>query len=451
MDISGTGATLWPLTTGNNDNPTLTQGKPTSFFLNTVPDRCPTAPLAYYLPVVYVTFYATLTQPASGANVIQYDALISSILQSVQWQQAFHGTVVSSNHVLGVDLPVIEYYANGYRYATRRRPPIPTTAGATNIEYTVAITPSVSRLGRLMGDTAPMAAMLQTSQLQLNITPGTGTGSINALSPGATLTNITCRASAALVPRNELVLGTPVETILHQVVSGTNSTQVQINGFGTTTQLTGVQNKGGVVHLGELTNALGPNNLQGGVFSADNATQLNFPWRGQSQTNHMEAIVAANWLSAMPNSRPQVFPAQVTGGDSEFNDPPYVMGTNDDASSATGLDLKTAYAFWLVQGGNDCTLANLQTANSDQSYFLTVTGGFSAGTHQILAFYARAFTQNMVNDWVTLITRGGSNSLAAYVLGGTSALSAAKLRQRAPKTAHILTADNLAYLPWQLA
>jgi hypothetical protein len=126
------------------------------------------------------------------------------------------------------------------------------------------------------------------------------------------------------------------------------------------------------------------------------------------------------------------------------------MGTNDDSASTSGLDLKTAYAFWLVQGGNDLSLANVQTANSDQSYFLTVTGGFSAGTHQILAFYARAWTQNMVNDWVTLITKGGSSSLAAYVLGGTSNVAKATLRQRAPKGAYTLTPDNLAYLPWQL-
>lgn len=447
MDLAGTGGQLWPLTTGNNDNPTLTQGKPTSFFCNTVPDRCPTAPLAYYLPVVFLTIYGNLVQSGTLGSSIPWDKLVGALIDSVDWINAWHGTVVSANHVLGTQLPLVEYYSNGFRYAARRRPPYPATAGTYPVEYTVAITPSVSRLGRLMGDTAQLAALFQTSQIKLNVAAASV---LTGYSTGATFTSLSARMSAALVPRNELVLGTPVETILHQVVAGSNSNQVQIKGFGTDTMLTGVENKGGVVWLGELTNTLG----MGGAFLAENVTQFSFPWRGQDQIQHVEAFNSMQALANMPNDRANTFPTIVVGGDAEFNNPPYTMDKSDqNTTTSTHMDLTSLLAWIMVQGGNDLSLADVQTADRDQSYFLTVTGGFTGATHLILAFYARQWQDTMKASWVKKITSGGTNgidSLAAYVLGGTQNVAKAQLRQRAPHAKHQLTADNLAYLPWQL-
>jgi hypothetical protein len=448
MDLVGTGGQLWPLTTGNNDNPTLTQGKPTSFFCNTVPDRCPTAPLAYYLPVVLLTIYATLNQPASGASTIAWDRLPAALLDSIDWITAWHGTVVSANHVFGSQLNLVEFYSNGFRYAARRRPPYPTTTGAYPVEYTFAVTPSVSRLGRLMADTAQLALLFQTSQLKINIA---ASSVLDGLSTGATFTNLSARASAVLVPRNELVLGTPVETILHQVVAGSNSNQVQIKGFGTDTMLTGVESKGGVVWLGELTTANG----QGGAFAAENVTQFSFPWRGQTQMQHVEGFVSMNSLSNMVNDRANTFPTVVAGGDGEFNNPPYGMDKSDqNTTTSTHMDLTKLLAWIMVQGGNDLALSDLQTAYKDESYFLTVTGGFTGATHLILAMYARQWTETMRTSWVKKITAGGANgmdSLASYVLGGPTGVAKAQMHQRTPHGKHYLTADNLAYLPYQFS
>lgn len=446
MDLAGTGTQLWPLTTGNNDNPTLTQGKPTSFFCNTVPDRCPTAPMAYYLPLVFLTIAGIYTQGGGTGVLTPWDVFVGFLIDSVDWLTAWHGTVVSSSHVLGNQLPVVEFYANGFRYAMRRRPPFPAASGAYPFEYTVAITPSVSRLGRLMNNTSQLAKLFQTSQLKINIAPASVA---TTFSPGCTLTSLTARTTAVLVPRNELVLGTPVETILHQVVAGSNSNQVQIKGFGTDTMLNGVESKGGVVFLGELTNTIG----MGGAFLAENVNQFSFPWRGQTQLQHIQAMIAANALGNMSNDRPQTFPTVVAGGDAEFNNPPYNMATSDQpTTTSTLMDLK-GLMFWPlgVQGGNDLSLSDVQTADSDKSYFLNVTGGFTGPTHLILAMYARQFQETMRRSWVKQITEGGTDSLAAYVLGGTAKVASAQMRQRAPSAKHTLTADNLAYLPWQFA
>ncbi len=439
---NGTGAQLWPLTTGNNDNPDLTAGGQVSFFFNSVPDRCPSGPLAYYLPIVLLTITGTLTQPASGSALVYWDQLISALLTSVQLQNAWHGTVISANHVKGTNLPLVEYISNGYRFGSRRRPPVPDAAGAYPFRYTIALTPSVSRLGRLESSTSQLAALFSQAQLQIQVAPASV---ITGLSPGATIGSLKAKASAVLVPRNELVLGTPVETIMHQVVAGSSSNQVLINGFGTETMLTGVQNKGGVVYLGELTSNLG------GCFDSEDVEFFNFPWRGQGPVYDIDGYVAMSQLANLPNDRPQVLPQPISGGDSEFTDYPYSMNSDDSfiASESTPKTYANLQAWNLgVQGGNELDLTDLQTADGDQSYFLSVNGGFDSGSHLVVGMYAKAWQENMAKDWLKQVTKGGGSSLAAYVLG--QGYTGAKFEQRAPRTKHIVTADQATYLPWQM-
>jgi hypothetical protein len=438
----GTGAQPWPLTTGNNDNPSLTQGRPTSFFCNTVPDRCPTGPLAYILPFVVLTIYGNIVQPASTGSVIYTDDLTGALIDSVDWITAWHGTPVSANHVNGANLPVVEYVAGGYRYALKRRPATAAASGTYPFQLSVAIPASSSRLGTLMRDTSQLALLFQTSQLKVNVAAATV---LDGLSTGATFTNLTARCSAILYPTSELVLGTAVENILHQTVAGTNSPQVQIKGFGTDTMLNGVQSKGGVMFLAELTDV----GLQDGVFTAEDVQQFSFPWRGQQQTQHIESLLSP-FIQALPQ-RLVTQPTIVVGGDAEFAGFPYNMRNSDQATTtATSMDEVGLRFFPLgVYPDNELQLADLQTADSDQSYFLTVNGGFSAGTHLILAQYARAWSPAMVTDWVKQVTKGDSGSLAAYVLGAN--YKNAKVAQRLPAGRHVITNDQLTYLPWQLA
>jgi len=438
-----TGGQPWPLTTGNNDNPTLTQGRPTSFFCNTVPDRCPTGPLAYILPYVVLTIYGTVIQSGTLGSKVYSDDLVRALINSIDWITAWHGTPVSANHVLGSNLPVVEYVAGGYRYALRRRPVTSATAATYPFQISVAIPASSSRLGRLMWDTSQLAALFQSSQLKINVADATV---LAGMSTGATFGTLTARCSAQLFPTSELVLGTPVENILHQTVAGTNSPQVQIKGFGTDTMLNGVQSKGGVMFLGELTNVAG----QGGAFAAEKITQFSFPWRGQQQIQHMEALVHG-MLTAFPNDRPQNLPITPSGGDSEFANPPYTQNNDDTSTTSTTTPLDETNLRWFPLGVNpdsDLQLTDLQTAENDQSYFLTSSNGFS-GTHLILAQYARAFSESMRADWVKQVTKGGASSLAAYVLGPN--YTKANIGQRLPAGRHVITNDQLTYCPWQLA
>jgi hypothetical protein len=440
----GTGAIYWPLVTGNNDDPTVTQGKPVSFFCNTVPDRCPTGPLAYYLPVFLVTILATLTQPATSGSPIYWDQMPQALINNVQLLNCWHGTPISNNYVVGTNLPVVEFHQNGYVRPALEKPPWPAAGGAYPVEMVFALNPATCLIGNLESETSQLALLFQTGQLKLTMADSTV---INGLSVGATLTNITVQVGAVLVPRNELVLGTPVEAVMHQIVAGSGSSQVQIKGFGTDTALTGIEDKGGVLSLMELTSING----QGGAFTLENVTLYNFDqWSGQTQVTNIRGYFDMMTREQLPVSRSQAFPSVVAGGDSNMASFPYAMSKSDaQTTTSTNLDLTSALFFPMRLAGNDISLANVQTADADKSFFMTVNGGFTGSNHVIVGFYARRFNDAMRAAWVKKVS-GGNDPLSEYVLGAGNTANAS-LGQRVPTGSHLLTNDNFTYLPWQLS
>jgi hypothetical protein len=443
MNLTGTGFNVWPLTTGNNDDPSLTPGKPTSFNCNTVPDRCASGPLANYMPGIEVTFSGTVLQAGGGGANIFSDRFAGALFDSFDWIQCWHGNQVSANFVKGVDWYPIEYNSMGFRHPLRVPSLIAASSnGAYNFDFTVFV-PACSGFGRLFNDTMQLAILFRNSQLKVNAAPA---AVLANMSPGATMTGpggagtVTARASAVLVPRQDLVLGPAVEWVLTQIVAGTSSPQVQIKGFGTDTQMQGVEPGGGVITLMELTNVLD----QGGVFAAENAQQYQFPWRNQQVTQHPQAIVS-QVISGMPNDRPHNF-APAIASQSDFLGYPYTQDITRSVGDSA-LDLRNLYGWIMAQGANNLDLTQLQTADTDQSYFLTVNGGFSAGSHQILGQFARSWQESMIQNWIGQVTAGGSASLAQYVLGKYTGL---KRAQRTPRTQHVITNDQLRYLPIQL-
>ena len=287
-----------------------------------------------------------------------------------------------------------------------------------------------------------LAILFRNSQLKVNAAPA---ASLTAVSPGSTFTGggVTARASAVLVPRQDLVLGPATEWVLSQIVAGASSPQVQIKGFGTDSQLQGVEAGGGVITLMELSNVL----QQGGVFAGENITQYQFPWRGQQVTQHPQAIVS-QVVTGMPNDRNHAFAATGATNILDYAGYPYTQDDSPPSPEVSAVNLKNLYGWIMAQGADDLDLTQLQTADTNQSYFLTVTGGFSAGSHQVLGQFARSWQQDMVKNWVGQVTAGDGASLAAYVLGQNWKKSG--LRRRTPRSQHVVTHDQTRYLAWQL-
>lgn len=442
MNISGTGFQVWPLTTGSNDDPQLTAGKPTSFNCNTVPDRCPTGPLANYMPGILVTFSGSVVQTGGAGTDVPLDSFYGALVDSFDWIQCWHGNQVSANYVKGVHWTPIEYNAMGFRHPLRQLGLA--FSGSSNGTYPFEVSmfvPACSGFGRLFLETMQLAILFRNSQLKVNAAPASVLAS---LSTGATFTGgaPSVRASAVLVPRQDLVLGPAIEWVLTQIVAGTSSPQVQIKGFGTDSQMQGVEPGGGLITLMELSNAL----QQGGVFAANTLTQYQFPFRGQQVTQHMSAIVS-QVISGMPNDRPHAFAGGLPGANTDFSGYPYTMKNAPGNAGSATQDLDNALAWIMAQGADNLELTQLQTADTDQSYFLTSSAGFSAGSHQILGQFARSWQASMVQNWIGQVTAGGASSLAQYVTGKSSGFN---LKQRSPKAQHVITSDQLRYLAWQL-
>jgi hypothetical protein len=446
MNITGTGFQVWPLTTGNNDDPSLSPGKPTSFNCNTVPDRQPSGPLANYLPGIIVTFSGEIVQAGSTGNDIPLDRFYGALVESFDWIQCWHGNQISASYVKGAHWTPIEYNSMGFRHPLRQEGLVAPAANGTYPFEVSMFVPACSGFGRLFLETMQLAILFRNSQLKINVAP---TGTLATMSPGATLTGpggegtVTARASAILVPRQDLVLGPAVEWVLSQIVAGTSSPQVQIKGFGTDSQMQGVEPGGGVISLMELTAELD----QGGVFAGANVTQYQFPWRGQQVTQHMQAMVA-QIITGMPNDRPHAFAGGLPGANTDFSGYPYTMSNAPGNAGSANIDTSSLLAWIMAQGADDLELTQLQTADSDQSYFLTVAGGFDTGSHQVLGQFARSWQASMVNNWRGQVMAGGDSSLARYVLGAN--YMNARLHRRTPRNQHVISDDQVRYLPWQL-
>lgn len=442
METATTGQ-LWPLQSGSTNQPTLNPGSQTTFQFQDVPDRSPTGPLAYYLPGCLLTFSGVLNQVGTTGNAIYSDQFFAMLFSNLAWIQAWFGTPISSQHVQGSQWQVIEYFANGQRYASNPRGVIaPATAGAYSWEVTIFVPFASDRTNNLSHDTSQLALLARASQLQINVAPASV---LTAASPGATLTSFKARCSAILEPRQELVLGTPVETILTQIVAGSGNS-VKITNFGTDTGLQGIDPGGGVLALLFLTSQLN----QGGSFDSQNILDFVWQWRGQSFTQDVLALLQ-NWKRQLPSP----FAGGTNGnigsgvtGNSQIIGLPYIVdNTQTYQGGVANVDLRNLLFWALVLNGQRPRLTSLQTADSDQTFNMTVTGGYT-GTHQILGRYARSWQKPMRDNWVAQVMAGGGGSLAAYVLGTN--YGSAVLARRGAQGKSYTTADEARYLPWQL-
>lgn len=439
-----TNGQLWSLKSGSTNKPILTQGAQTTFEFKDVPDRPPAGPLAYYLPGVLITFAGNIVQSGSTGTAIYSDAFYAALFSSIGWVQAWQGTPVRTNDNLGAHWQVIEYFANGYRYASAVRNQIAAGSnGSYPFEVTIFVPFSSDRRSSLESETSQLALLARASQLQINIAPNSV---LVGLSTGASLSNFTAQASAVLIPRAELILGTPIETILTQTVAGSGNV-VTIDNFGVDSGLTGVDPGGGVLDLLFLTNQLG----QQGSFDTINITDFTWQWRGQNYTQDILGLLS-QWKRNLP---PPLFAniATLGNGEAPIQGIPYTLANTTEFGGQAGpggqvnAELKNLLFWALVLGGVRCRLSSLQTASSDQSFNLTVTGNYS-GSNKIIGRYARSWQKNMRDMWVGQVMAGGTGSLAANVLG--PAYGGAKLAQRGAAGKPYTTNDETRYLPWQL-
>jgi hypothetical protein len=440
MRKSGTGGQLWPLSSPLS-NPTWAPDGEIRFDMNDVPDRCPTGPLAYFVPALILTLMFNLVNAGESVASIAMLDLPGVLIKSVEVRDVWHGVPISSQYWLGEHLRIHEFLGNGYEFGSRIPGIVTPSAGGLPVVLPVKIPLSAGE-GELMRETSQLALLYQPGSINVTFKPASA---LDTVSDGTTVSNASARCSLELDPRAELVLGTAVEHVLHRTVAAPSDPDIQIKGFGRSSKLTGVLPKGGVLSLMELTAVVPASGAGlGGVFLGSEVNAYSFDWRGQKITKDVTAVLDS--LIGQMGHWPDI-PFGANDDSSERTTFPY---TSLGATSTPNAPLNNGLMAWLmVLAGMRARLTDLQTADSDQSYHLDLGANtFDTGDHLILARYAKVWAQGKRDDFEAKVKVGGANSLAAYVLGENYA--SARLRPRAPVDKHTLTADQTAFLPFQL-
>jgi hypothetical protein len=417
-----TGFQLFPLTAGSNDSPPAPAGSPVTFEMRNLPLMV--GNLAYYLYGVFVTFRGTFTE-GEASNPLKFDRMIEAFLSSVEVRNAWHGTPVSQNHVTGQMLKIIEFVGAGYRYVQR---PMAAPTDTGTIERTIWIPLSVG-CGEKPHHTAQLALFYKQAQLILNVAPASV---MTAITGTSTLTDVTVKATACILPEPEIRLGCGVEWIDYRSASSANQEQILLASFGNVTGLTGTIPDAGALWLGAITNSEMP-----GSFALPDVTRYTFPWRGQVPITDIGTVQAQQTLAQndmMPTYDQDL--ADISG----IAGFPFTMGRGWVAGQTHPLAGALAMVF-LAEAQN-VELTKVQKASGDQSYFLS--GPTYAGTNHTLGQHIRSWDDNKRTDAIKQVVDSG---LAKAVLGQSANIGwLPKLLNKNDD----IRGEKLRYLPWRL-
>lgn len=408
MLLNGTGFQHFPLSAaGGGDNPSLTQGSPTVFNLNTIPIN--QGNMAYYVPALECTITGTLTQSGGTGVRTAWNNLYRILLESLELRNCFHGSPLSPQYVKGSMMPIIEQICLGYRNPARKRGFFPAANGAYAFSFTFLVPMSLG-VGQKPHHTAHLAALYKEAQFSLQVAQASV---LTALSPGATLSALAMRCSAVLLPEPELRVGPVMEIVDYQVAATSGQVNVPLQSFGNQGQTTRMERGAGLVYLGLLTNNQG----LPGPFAPENLTRLNVPFRGQFDTGHVVPFLTQQLLS-QGNTRTlgSVDDQGIAKGYSDTAGFPYTEGF--DSSNSTS-ELQNLLAVPICAPGTDFEYTKCQVVDGDESFNAQLSSGPS-GTWHNLAVQLKSWAANSWDDLAAYLL---SQKLPDKVLGTNAGMT----------------------------
>jgi hypothetical protein len=402
------GIRKWPLRGDAGENPAFAHSGNFNFDLKNLPLM--TDKLANYLFAIQLTFYGTYNINVTTGNTLplQPHELTRCLIDTVDLQGAWHGRPLSAQHVRGATLPIIEHMACGYQWGSRHRMPFhAAAAGAQTFVHTVTL-PLAYFIGEKGHHTAQLALFYKDGQLIVNTAAAAILAAIN---PNATITSTTVRASALLLPEPELRIGPAQEWLEFRQSAQAGNDIVDLDSLGNMTALEGVEPGAGI----DFMLALAAINGQLGSFTCDTITRFSAPFRGQTQTNHIEPFVH-EWEQQFLHGegadrvvRNSETAAQLRTG---FADPraawpfePLAGAAGATAATVAGSTLPANLrGFPILVPAGDLETTKVQVMEGTQSYFLTAT--FS-GTHRTLVHQFKSWTPQKLADARQMIIDSG--------------------------------------------
>jgi hypothetical protein len=345
---------------------------------------------ANYTPTIRLVFRGTLTSVAGTA--IPRKVLTPMVIQSVQVQGTEIGSPISSSHMLGGLIDQNTYIRSGCRNAAFNQPGV-TLAANTGKGFVHTVDLMMANFCQIDGhQTSPLSLFLQPGELVIN-TP-ISLAAVDSSLTDVTISNMVVTAHALILPSAEILIANPWQMTRHKTTAGTGSDSVQINSFGASSTLTGVQTKAGIGSILWLGSGIVGSAGPGTVASI---TQFGADFLGLRQNNDPYAII-------------QQMYEELKLGESIDTD-----GTLDvdgiypffdlQAPAVAGLDLQaSAEVFPIVPPTVGFQASKLLDAVGNPSYDLT--GTFTPGaSHYTLVDAVYPFTLDKLNDLLAIIQR----------------------------------------------
>lgn len=400
-----TGYRKWPLRGDAGENPTYAHSSTLNFDLKNVPLM--TDKMANYLAGIAVTFFGTYNINVSTSNTTPLfpNTITRTLIDSVDLQGAWYGRPLAQQHIRGATLPIIEHQSCGYQYFSRRRMPFHAAAtGAQTFRHTVFL-PIGYFCGEKGHHNSQLALFFKDAQLIINTAALTV---LQAINPNATYTSTTVRATAILIAEPELRIGPAQEWLEFRQTAAAGNDTVDLDSLGNMTALEGVEPGGGFDSMLALSSVEG----QSGAFTCDTLTRFSAPFRGQSQTQHLDPFVheweqqfdyADNPELLQRNSETSA-QARLSVTDPRMHDP-YVP-INGTTASSVGASTLGAHlrGFPIIVAGRDLETSKVQVIEGTQSYFLT---GTFTGVHRTLVHQYKSWTPQKLADARQLIIDSG--------------------------------------------
>jgi hypothetical protein len=383
----------------------IVAGQPNSFVMSTLP-AVTAGKLCNYLLGIVITLTGRILvatpeggeAPGSAAGRLawrtQWD-IIRSIFASVEVNGAWHGTALSSQHVKGEFLQLIEFMANGLERPYRQKPPIGVPVepepAARYFRFNFFI-PLCLLAGEKGHHTALPCAMYKNAELVLNARP-----LLSGPWESDTLSELYVKASALMLPEDEVRLGPSIQWIdYQQKVAGE---AISLNNLGVVSTHDNVDKGAGIVGAFWLSNR---NGLPGPGQVRD-ITDITIPFRDIIHTAHTDPVV--NQLEAVAGNvyQPQ---GELTDADGDGSDAPsgdmagfpyddFDYGVSENGTTnATAALPNNPVVLALCCPSKRVELSKVQAVEGTQEIQLQHRAGTPAvdsGTHHVLALQVHSW------------------------------------------------------------
>jgi len=385
-----------------------------------------------YVTKIRLIFSGTIVSTAGTA--IPRKVLTPMLISDLQLEGTEWGTPISSSHMKGGIIDINSYTRSGGRNPTFTMPGL-TLVAATPKSFTHTVDVYLGNFSQRKGhQTCPLTLFMKPGELKIN-TPTT-LASVHSSLADVTISACKVTAHAVLIANDQIIIANPWQLTRHKTTAANGADTVQINSFGASSTITGVQSKCGIHSVLWAGSGLVGSQVAGPGTVAS-IIQYAADFLGMRQNNDPRGIIQ------------QLFD-EITDGkvidvnDLDMNNALYPFFDNEQPDDSD-LDIQaSAEVFPILIPIRDFDASKLFEAVGNPSYDLN--GTFTPGaSHYTFVDGCYPFTIDKLNDLTAIVQRA---HIGKDMFGTDDLVLDSKMADnQAALSVAIENASKLTYLP----